>query len=89
MRSERVTAYICGHTHNYSAVNIDGVWQIDAGHARGLGDTGARSTFVLIQVDGPIVTYEAHRDDAAGGAYSLAHRGLLAGLRTYLPLVSK
>lgn len=26
-----VAAYICGHTHNHSVINIDGVWQIDAG----------------------------------------------------------
>ena len=46
-----VSAYICGHTHNYSAVKINGVWQIDAGHARGYaGDPGARSTYLLFQV---------------------------------------
>lgn len=90
MESEGVAAYICGHTHNYSVVNIGGVWQVDSGHARGLGDTGARSTFVLIQVNGPIVTYEAYRDDAAGGAYSAAHRGLLVGLPySHLPLVMR
>jgi hypothetical protein len=64
-----VTAYICGHTHNYSAVRInaagvidgDGssVWQIDVGHARGLGDTGARSTFLMLYVmaDGSVWCY--------------------------------
>jgi len=26
-----VAAYICGHPHNHSVINIDGVWQIDAG----------------------------------------------------------
>jgi hypothetical protein len=45
-----VTAYICGHTHNYSTFEKDGVWQIDVGHARGVGDTGARSTFVMFYV---------------------------------------
>ena len=45
-----VTAYICGHTHNYSAAVIDGMWQIDAGHARGTADAGARSTFLGIAV---------------------------------------
>lgn len=45
-----IKAYICGHTHNYSSVNINGVWQIDAGHARGLGDTGAKSTLVMFYV---------------------------------------
>ena len=50
LQAEGVTAYLCGHTHNFSAVNIGGVWQIDAGHARGLGDTGAPSTFVQVQI---------------------------------------
>lgn len=45
-----VVAYICGHTHNYSVVKINGVWQIDAGHARGIADTGARSTFIIIYI---------------------------------------
>ncbi len=60
LRDEGVVAYICGHTHNYSAVNVEGVWQLDVGHARGLGDTGARSTFILIHVDGSVITFEAN-----------------------------
>jgi len=48
----RITAYICGHTHNYSAVKIDGVWQIDVGHARGIGDKGSRSTYIRFEVNG-------------------------------------
>ena len=31
-----VIAYVCGHTHNTSLAKINGLWQIDAGHARGL-----------------------------------------------------
>jgi hypothetical protein len=31
-----VTAYICGHTHNASIAKINGLWQFDAGHARGI-----------------------------------------------------
>ncbi len=45
-----VKAYVCGHTHGYSAVMIDGGWQIDVGHARGTGDTGTASTFVMFYV---------------------------------------
>ena len=45
-----VRAYICGHTHNYSSEIFEGVWQIDAGHARGTGDQGARSTFIMFYV---------------------------------------
>ena len=77
LRDERVVAYICGHTHNYSAVEIDGVWQLDAGHARGRGDSGARSTFIMINVDASGVTFRAYRDDANGGPYALAHTGIL------------
>jgi hypothetical protein len=77
LRDERVIAYVCGHTHGYSAVEIDSVWQLDAGHARGKGDTGARSTFVTINVDANGVTFKAYRDDADGGPYTLAHTGTL------------
>ena len=72
-----VTAYFCGHTHNYSAIQLDGVWQIDVGHSRGMGDTGARSTFVLVHVDHERVTWETYRDDGNGGAYTLSHGGTL------------
>ena len=89
LRNEGVTAYICGHTHNYSLVNVGGVWQLDAGHARGEGDPGAPSTFALIRIDGPIVTYETYRDDTEGGPYTLMHTGLLEGLRTFLTVVEK
>jgi hypothetical protein len=88
LRAQYVAAYLCGHTHNASAVYLDGVWQIDAGHARGLGDTGAASTFVLVQVRGSSATYQMYRDDANGGAYALRHSGLLVGeYHQYLPAV--
>jgi predicted phosphodiesterase len=65
-----VLAYICGHTHNFSIVNIDGIWQIDAGHARGTGDTGARSTFILFTVwnDGSVYS-SAFRLDLNSNEY--------------------
>jgi len=31
-----VDAYVCGHTHNTSYGKINGLWQLDPGHARGL-----------------------------------------------------
>lgn len=31
-----VDAYVCGHTHNTSVGKINGLWQLDTGHARGL-----------------------------------------------------
>ena len=89
LKDKGVVAYMCGHTHGYSAVAIDGVWQLDVGHARGLGDTGAQSTFVMVHVDGDVVIFEAYRDDANGSSYALAHGGMIAGARIYLPVVTR
>ena len=89
LKEHQVAAYLCGHTHNYSLARVDGVWQLDAGHARGLGDTGAPSTFVLVQVDGTNITYQTYRDDANGGAYNLMHAGVLYGESVYLPFTSR
>lgn len=36
LRKYEVIAYICGHSHNTSYANINGLWQIDTGHSRGL-----------------------------------------------------
>ncbi len=88
LTDQGVVAYICGHTHNYSLAHIDGVWQLDVGHSRGLGDTGARSTFVLINIDGRRVAYQTYRDDASGGVYTLTHVGNLAREPIYLPVVA-
>lgn len=87
LRERGVRAYICGHTHNYSALQVDGLWQLDAGHARGIGDTGAPSTFILVRVDGPSVVFETYRN-YSGSAYTLAYTGTLAApLSLYLPAV--
>jgi hypothetical protein len=79
LRDEGVVAYVCGHTHNYSALEQDGVWQLDAAHARGKGDTGARSTFILIHVSGDVVTFETYRYVLASSVYALAASGVLTG----------
>ncbi|MGQ9616007.1 MAG: metallophosphoesterase family protein [Spirochaetota bacterium] len=72
LSSYGVIAYICGHTHNYSAVKINGVWQIDSGHARGTGDTGSRSTFIMIYVmEDQSVWYYTYRLDLSKGEYAL------------------
>jgi hypothetical protein len=73
-----VKAYLCGHTHNFSLVEVDGVWQIDVGHARGIADTGARSTFLRMSVyAGGEVTWEAWRQNLCTGEYSVRNRGQL------------
>jgi hypothetical protein len=75
LRDHGVRAYLCGHTHNYSAVRADGVWQVDVGHARGLGDTGSPSTYVLLLVyESDRVVMEAHRLDPMGCGYRLSDR---------------
>jgi len=38
MMEYNVVAYLCGHTHNTSYSNINGLWQFDCGHARGTED---------------------------------------------------
>lgn len=70
-----VKAYICGHTHNYSVVQVNGVTQMDAGHARGTGDPGAPSTFIQVQVfpDG-LIRYFTWRLDSSG-SYSMRDAG--------------
>ena len=66
-----VVAYFCGHTHNASVSRINGVWQIDCGHARGNGDDGAPSTFVRVHVEPDGVRCRVYRNDARGGPYGL------------------
>lgn len=51
LKRYEVTAYFCGHSHTYSSANIQGVWQINCGHTQGSGDTGTRSTFLLVHID--------------------------------------
>ncbi len=73
-----VMAYVCGHTHNFSATEVENVWQIDAGHARGLGDRGARSTFIMVYVmrTGGVWLY-VYRIDFSTGAYRFTRKFML------------
>ncbi|MFC1565426.1 metallophosphoesterase family protein [Candidatus Neomarinimicrobiota bacterium] len=43
-----VVAYLCGHTHNTSYSNINGLWQFDCGHARGTEDVFPEGVFASI-----------------------------------------
>jgi len=67
LREYGVIAYFCGHTHGYSAFYLDGIWQLDAGNCMGQGDTGAPSTFFIVDVDGEEITLHAYRDRHDGG----------------------
>lgn len=62
LNREGVVAYICGHTHNNSAVRIGNVWQIDSGQAGGLRDVNAPSTFIRFIVSDRSVRMKTYRD---------------------------
>ena len=62
-----VAAYICGHTHNASYANLNGLWQLDAGHARGLEESSyADALYAAIRS-----AIEAGRARGVGEAESL------------------
>mgnify|MGYP002347041877 CR=1 FL=1 len=86
LQEYNVVAYICGHTHTYSAIEIGGFWQLTTGHSQGKGDPNARSTFLLVHVNRERVTFEAYRDDALGGPYASMHKGVLATPQTTVSL---
>ncbi len=81
-----VTAYLTGHTHTYSAFQKDGVWQIDAGHARGAGDPAFPSTFLVISVTSDAVVLRVYRGLPD---YALAHMLVLEGKEVFLPIVGR
>lgn len=86
LRDVGVVAYFCGHTHNYSTYYYDGLWQLDAGHARGEGDTGAASSFLMIHVKENAVTFDAYRD-VHDGVYDyddILHSGTLSPLPVFI-----
>ena len=76
LAEHHVTAYIHGHTHSLSVVQIDGVWQLDEGHAMGARAQAALSTFVVVRIEGGAVTYEAYRASREG-EYTLRYSGSL------------
>jgi hypothetical protein len=71
--------YLCGHTHNASVAFINGVWQLDSGHARGIGDMGAPSTFMRVTMGDGAPKVELWRDDGSGGNYQLKSTWTLHG----------
>ena len=73
LRNHDVVAYFCGHTHNASVSRINGVWQIDCGHARGRGDAGALSTFVRVIVEPEGVLCHVYRNSPDSETYSLVY----------------
>lgn len=72
LQKYRVVAYFCGHTHGYSAIDIGGVWQIDAGQAMGVRAAPSPGTFLIISVEGGKVHLDTYRgEEGPGFAYFL------------------
>lgn len=72
----QVVSYIHGHTHNYSAVEINDVWEIDAGHATGTRYMPSPGTFLIITVEGESINLKAYRGEEAPGFGYLLREGL-------------
>lgn len=77
LQDYNVIAYVVGHTHNYSIAKINKLWHIDVGHARGLGDMGARSTFIKINVNEDRINFETYRLNHETGKYEITDMGTL------------
>jgi hypothetical protein len=73
LQQYQVTAYICGHSHCTSLAKINGVWQIDAGHARGHGDESTASTFLTVHVLPTGIRCDVYRLIDQDGHYTLQH----------------
>lgn len=72
LQEHHVVAYFCGHTHGYSAIDIGGVWQIDAGQAMGVRAAPSPGTFLIISVAGSRVHLDTYRgEEGPGFAYFL------------------
>ena len=67
LRDHNVVAYMNGHTHGYSAVNIEGVWQLDAGQAMGVRAAPSPGTFMIVNVRGDRVLLRTYRGEAGPG----------------------
>jgi hypothetical protein len=76
LAERKVKAYITGHTHSFSAQKLDGVWQVDVGHAMGIGQQATLSTFVIFRIVGSRATYETFRG-GTGDQYTLRTTGEL------------
>ena len=72
LQENQVVAYFCGHTHGYRAINIGGVWQIDAGHSMGVRAAPSPGTFLIISIEGEKVHLDTYRgEEGPGFAYFL------------------
>jgi hypothetical protein len=77
LKEDHVEAYFVGHTHSYSAVNLDGIWQVDAGHSMGAWTQSTPSTFIVVNVAGNRIMYETYRTRLDNGQYELRDSGMI------------
>ena len=72
LQAHQAVAYIHGHTHTYSAVQVGGVWELDAGQAMGVRAAPSPGTFLVITVQGEKIMLETYRcEEGPGFAYRL------------------
>jgi hypothetical protein len=67
LQAHDVVAYIHGHTHTYSAVQVGGVWELDAGQAMGVRAAPSPGTFLFISIKGERVTLQTYRGEEGSG----------------------
>ena len=67
LQEHKVIAYVHGHTHTYSAVQVDGIWQLDAGQAMGVRAAPSPGTFLIITVEGETITLQTFRGEEGPG----------------------
>ena len=67
LQEHDVIAYVHGHTHTYSAMQIDGVWQLDAGQAMGVRAAPSPGTFLYMTIQGERVTLRTYRGEEGPG----------------------
>ncbi len=67
LQAHDVVAYIHGHTHTYSAVQVGGIWELDAGQAMGVRAAPSPGTFLIISIQGEMVMLETYRGEEGPG----------------------
>ncbi len=67
LQDHNVLAYVHGHTHGYNALEIEGVWEIDAGHAMGVRAAPTPGTFLIFTVQGGSVSMKVYRGEEGPG----------------------
>ena len=67
LQKHHVVAYISGHTHNYSATLIEGIWHIESGQSMGVRAAPSPGTFLIISIRGDSVTMKTYRGEEGPG----------------------